>query len=276
MALTVAEARLWGERELAPEQRRDVAYLLRAAMGRDAAYVLAHGEEVLTDEVAPRFRAMIARRQAGEPVQYIVGTQEFWGLELQVTPAVLIPRPETEHIVEAVLARVSRDADLRIADVGTGSGAIAIALAKDLPSARIVATDISAAALRVAKKNAEQHRVGNRIEFVECDLLPVQLQNYFDVIASNPPYVAEADRETLAREVRDFEPAQALFAGADGREVYRRLIPVAKAALKPGGWLVMEMGAGQADTLRRVLAGWNGVEIKRDLAGIERVISARR
>ena len=276
MALTVAEARLWGERELAPEQRRDVAYLLRAAMGRDVAYVLAHGEEVLTDEVAPRFRAMIARRQAGEPVQYIIGTQEFWGLELQVTPAVLIPRPETEHVVEAVLARVSRDADLRIADVGTGSGAIAIALAKELPRARMVATDISAAALRVAKKNAEQHRVGNRIEFVECDLLPVQLQNYFDVIASNPPYVAEADRETLAREVRDFEPAQALFAGADGLEVYRRLIPVAKAALKPGGWLVMEMGAGQADTLRRVLAGWNGVEIKRDLAGIERVISARR
>jgi len=276
MALTVAEARLWGERELAPEQRRDVAYLLRAAIGRDAAYVLAHGEEVLTDEVAPRFRAMIARRQAGEPVQYIVGTQEFWGLELQVTPAVLIPRPETEHVVEAVLARVSRDADLRIADVGTGSGAIAIALAKELPRARMVATDISAAALRVAKKNAEQHRVGNRIEFVECDLLPVQLQNYFDVIASNPPYVAEADRETLAREVRDFEPAQALLAGADGMAVYRRLAPAAKASLRPGGWLVMEMGAGQADTLRRVLAGWNGVEIKRDLAGIERVISARR
>jgi release factor glutamine methyltransferase len=197
-------------------------------------------------------------------------------LELQVTPAVLIPRPETEHVVEAVLARVSRDADLRIVDAGTGSGAIAIALAKELPRARIVATDISAAALRVAKKNAEQHRVGNRIEFVECDLLPVQLQNYFDVIASNPPYVAEADRETLARDVRDFEPAQALLAGADGLAVYRRLAPAAKASLKPGGWLVMEIGAGQSDALRKILADWKSLEIRRDLAGIERVVCARQ
>jgi release factor glutamine methyltransferase len=275
MALTVAQTYAWGERELASEQRRDVAYLLRAAMGRDAAYVLAHGDEVLTDEVEPRFRAMIARRQAGEPVQYIVGTQEFWGLELQVTPAVLIPRPETERVVETVLAQVSRDADLRLADVGTGSGAIAIALAKELPNARIVATDVSAAALQVARENARRHGVADRIEFVECDLLLAQLQNHFDVIASNPPYVAEVDRETLAREVRDFEPAQALFAGADGLEIYRRLVPAAQAALKPGGWLVMEMGAVQADTLRKILADWKSLEIKRDLAGIERVVCAQ-
>jgi release factor glutamine methyltransferase len=276
MAFTVTEARLWGERELAPEQRRDVAYLLRVAMGRDAAYVLAYGEEALTDEAEPQFRAMIARRQAGEPMQYIVGTQEFWGLEFRVTPAVLIPRPETEHVVEAVLGRVSREARLRIADVGTGSGAIAIALAKELPNARIVATDISAAALQVARVNAEKHGLADRIEFVECDLLPAQLQNHFDVIAGNPPYVAEADREALAREVRDFEPAEALFAGDDGFAVYRQLVPAARTVLKPGGWLVMEMGAGQAEALRKILADWESLEIKRDLAGIERVVCAQR
>ncbi len=275
--MTVGEALRWGADELAAEaaSRRDAELLLRSVTGWDRAFVLAHDEAPLDADAERAFREAIARRALGEPVQYIVGEQEFWGLALKVTPAVLIPRPETEHVIEAVLARVSRDADLQIADVGTGSGAIAIALAKELPRSRVLATDISQAALEVARENAARHSVADRIDFVRCDLLPDAPGN-FDVLASNPPYIAEDERESLAREVKDFEPQQALFAGATGYEIYQRLLPVAAHALKPGGWLVLEIGAGQSAQLREMLREWRDVATVRDLAGIERVVCARR
>jgi release factor glutamine methyltransferase len=275
--VTVGEALRWGADELAAEaaSRRDAELLLRSVTGWDRAFVLAHDEAPLDADAERAFREAIARRALGEPVQYIVGEQEFWGLALKVTPAVLIPRPETEHVIEAVLARVSRDADLQIADVGTGSGAIAIGLAKELPRSRVLATDISQAVLEVARENAARHSVADRIDFVRCDLLPDAPGN-FDVLASNPPYIAEDERESLAREVKDFEPQQALFAGATGYEIYQRLLPVAAHALKPGGWLVLEIGAGQSAQLREMLREWRDVATMRDLAGIERVVCARR
>ena len=275
--MTVGEALRWGADELAYEAagRRDAELLLRAVTGWDRAFVLAHEEELLDAKVEHSFRAAVARRALGEPVQYIVGKQEFWGLSLKVTPAVLIPRPETEHLIEAVLARVSRDAGLQIADVGTGSGAIAIALATELSRARVLATDISEDALQIARENAARHGVAERIDFVRCDLLP-DASSKFDVIASNPPYIADGERDSLAREVKDFEPRQALFSGATGYEIYQRLLPMAALFLKPDGWLVLEIGAGQAAGLREMLREWRDVETIRDLANIERVVCARR
>jgi release factor glutamine methyltransferase len=255
---------------------RDAELLLRAATGWERAYVLTHPEAELSAAAAAQYEASLQRRAAGEPVQYITGVQEFWGLGLKVTPAVLIPRPETEHLVEAVMARVWREEPVRIADVGTGSGAIAIALAKELPNATVVATDISEAALEVAGENAARHGVKERIQFEECDLLPAELVGALDVVAANPPYIGEGERETLAREVREFEPGSALFAGATGYEVYERLIPAARRALKADRWLVMEMGAGQEARLRELLAEWRDVSVVPDLQGIARVACARK
>jgi release factor glutamine methyltransferase len=256
--------------------RRDAELLLMKAAGWERAYVMAHPEADLSAEDEARFREWVAARADGKPVQYITGEQEFWGLRLRVTPAVLIPRPETEHVVEQALLRLPRGREVRIADVGTGSGAIAIALAKELPLARVIATDVSAAALEIARENARAHGVAERIEVVECDLLPERLQMELDAVVSNPPYVAEGERATLAREVRDFEPASALFAGARGMDVYERLVPAAAKALKPGGWLVMEHGAGQSDALRALLGGWEDVSEAADLQGIVRVVCAMR
>jgi release factor glutamine methyltransferase len=274
-SLTVASALAWAAMQLGEQRRRDADLLLRHATGWDRAFLLAHGEAQLTEEAEAAFRRAILRRATGEPVQYITGMQEFWGLEFHVTPAVLIPRPETEHLIEAVLARTSPERDVRIADVGTGSGAIAIALATELTRARIVATDISREALQIASGNAERHAVAERIRFVECDLLPYDLPG-LDFVVSNPPYIAEADRESLAIEVKDFEPAAALFAGDAGLDIYRRLVPAAWQALKPGGWLVMELGAGQAPSVAQMLTGWHDIQTTQDLQGIPRVVSARK
>jgi release factor glutamine methyltransferase len=275
--VTIGEALRWGADELAYDAtgRRDAELLLRNATGWDRAFVLSHEEVPLDAHAEQAFLTAISRRAQGEPVQYITGEQEFWGLPLSVTRVVLIPRPETEHVIEAVLARVSRDTALRIGDVGTGSGAIAIALAKELERAHVLATDISAEALEVARKNATRHGVADRMEFLQCDLLP-DSANSFAVIASNPPYIADGERGSLAREVKDFEPQQALFAGATGYEIYQRLVPAAARALQPDGWLVLEIGAGQAARLRELLRDWRDVEIIRDLASIERVVCARR
>lgn len=254
----------------------DAELLLRAATDWDRTYVLTHPEAELNADQLSKYETSVARRAAGEPVQYIIGIQEFWGMALKVTQAVLIPRPETEHLIEAVLVRVSRDVQLRIADVGTGSGAIAIALASDLPKATILATDISEAALEIARENAAGHGVSARIEFVRCNLLPAACEDAFDVVASNPPYISDGERESLAREVRDFEPESALFSGKTGFEIYERLIPAAQRVLKPGGWLAMEMGAGQYETLRTKLTGWDDVSATPDLQGIARVVCARK
>jgi len=208
--------------------------------------------------------------------QTILGHKEFYSLEFEVTPAVLIPRPETEHLVEALLERVPHDRPLRIVDIGTGSGAIAVALAHALPHAEITALDISEAALVVARRNAEANGVADRMRFLKSDLLSAVAGEQFDAVVSNPPYVAEADRESLESQVRDYEPAVALFGGTSGFDVYERLIPQAQDALKPGGWLLMEMGMGQRKVLSRLLSGWNNVSFVDDLQRIPRVACARK
>ena len=258
----------------------------------DRAYLYAHPERKLTMDELHRYDEALSRRATGVPAQYITGHQEFWGLDLIVSPAVLIPRPETEHVVEVVLGLVSGD-DLgqsqdqnqeprtgmsapHIVDVGTGSGAIALALAKELPSAAILATDISTEALEVARANAARHELTSRIKFHQADLLSGLPQGEIDFVVSNPPYVGESEEDSVQLEVRKFEPRNAVFAGPTGLEVIERLIPQAQRALKPGAWLVFEISGTIADGVRRLLSGWEKVAITNDLQGIARVAAARR
>jgi release factor glutamine methyltransferase len=272
---TVRAALLSGTSELdfLASGRRDAELLLMRVLGRDHAWLMTHADGELSAEQLSQFGNWVARRARQEPVQYILGETEFYGLTLRVTPAVLIPRPETEHLVEAVLARVRRDAAVRICDVGTGSGAIAVALAHALPLARVMAVDLSAAALDVARENAERHGVAERVRLVESDLLHAVRGERFDVVVSNPPYVAEG--EVLEAQVREYEPREALFAGPTGMEIYPRLIPEAWEVLAPGGWLLMEIGHGQREALAELLMGWDGVEFVADLQGIPRVAIAQ-
>jgi release factor glutamine methyltransferase len=254
------------------QPRRDAELLLMRCLGRDRAWLLTHSDELLTPAQATQYEQWIARRARYEPIQYITGEQEFYGLTFHVTPAVLIPRPETEHLVEAALARIPHDAPSRIADIGTGSGAIAIALAHTLPQANVTALDLSPAALSIAQENAS--RLGVSVHFLESDLLQAVSGEHFDIIVSNPPYVPES--EILEPQVRDYEPATALYAGANGLDIYERLIPQAHAALKPRGWLLMEIGHGQREALAALLKDWNEVSFIDDLQGIPRVACAKR
>jgi release factor glutamine methyltransferase len=276
--------------------RMNAELLIMFTLDCDRAYLYAHPERELTPDEIQRYDEAIARRATGVPAQYITGHQEFWGLDLIVSPAVLIPRPETEHVVEAVLELVwgghscppplisSDKVKLqpgdkipapRIVDVGTGSGAIALALAKELPNAVIQATDISAKALEVARANAARHDLSSRIQFHETDLLDGLPRSQFDFVVSNPPYVGEAEADQVQLEVRKFEPRNAVFAGQTGLEVIARLIPQAREALRPGGWLVFEISGTIAADVQRLLSGWKDVEITNDLQGIARVARAR-
>jgi release factor glutamine methyltransferase len=276
-ALTRAASQLDQNPELRGDAVRDAAFLLRHALGISHATMLASPERVVTRDEQATYQALILRRLTNEPIQYITGEQEFYGLPLHVTPSVLIPRPETETLVEAVLAEVDRSRPVRVLDVGTGSGAIAIALARHLPLAEITAVDISAAALEVAAANAARHGVAGRIRFVQSDLLADLADGeMFDAVVSNPPYVAMADRAALHPQVRDFEPATALFAGEDGLDVYRRLIPQAHRVMKPDGVLALEIGQGQGEAIAALLGEWDGVRFRDDLQGIPRVALARR
>ena len=268
-------------------------------LGCDRAYLYGHPERELTAEEQTRYEDALAQRSRGIPAQYITGHQEFWGMDLIVSPAVLIPRPETEHVIETVLGLSGQDRragtpaspqtnfDLgerasppvqlvKIVDVGTGSGCIALALAKELSHAEIHATDISAAALEVASANAARHQLENRIHFHETNLLDGMEKNAFDFVASNPPYVGESEEDTVQLEVRKFEPRNAVFAGPTGTEVVERLILQAWGVLKPGGWLVMEISGTIAERVRELLTGWNNVQITNDLRGIRRVIAAQK
>jgi release factor glutamine methyltransferase len=258
------------------QPRRDAELLLLHLIERDRAFLLTHPDLLLTTDQTAQYESWLRRRALHEPIQYILGEQEFFGLTFAVTPDVLIPRPETEHLVEALLARVPHDRPLRIADVGTGSGAIAVALSYALPEAQVTGLDISEAALAIAKRNAETHHVAGRMRFLTSDVLSAVASERFDAIVSNPPYVAEADRASLEPQVRDYEPSGALFAGTSGLDVYERLIPEAHAALEPGGWLLTEIGQGQRDALTQLLSGWNNVGFIDDLQGIPRVACARR
>ena len=271
--------------------------LLLHVLGRNRTWLYAHPEEQVNETDARQFSALLRRRAAGEPTQYLTGKQEFWGLEFEVTPDVLIPRPETEHVIEVALDRLalrelragrpqkSAGEGLRIADVGTGSGCIAVALAKELPAAAFIATDISEAAIAVAARNAHRHGVANRIQFLESNLLSAfsplaarQSAVAFDLIASNPPYVGRHESESLAVEVRAHEPAAALFGGEEGYELYAGLIAQSAALLKPCGLLVLELGHNSLPAVRPLLDAptWSGVNVTNDLAGIPRVIAAER
>jgi release factor glutamine methyltransferase len=284
--------------------------LLMFTLGRDRAYLYGHPEHELSSEEQARYNDALAQRTRGIPAQYITGHQEFWGMDFIVSPAVLIPRPETEHVIETVLAFVGRafpsassgqalpewevsgeDAHppqskvesgvtgvspVKIIDVGTGSGCIALALAKELPQAEIHATEISPGALEIARSNAARLQLGSRIQFREGDLLDGVEKNSFEFVVSNPPYVGESEEDSVQLDVRKFEPRNAVFAGPTGLEVIERLIPQARDALKPGGWLVMEISGTIASRVREMLAGWNNVQIAKDLQGIERVVAAQR
>jgi release factor glutamine methyltransferase len=281
-----------------PSHQLAAELLLMHAVGRDRTWIYSHPEATIDATEVAKYFALIARRAAGEPTQYLTGKQEFWGLEFEVNPSVLIPRPETEHVVEVALERLPqrhREPDfrsgaaarkIRIADVGTGSGCIAVALARELPNAEIVATDISTEALEVARRNAVSHGVAARIRFVETDLLESFLDDSdvagrasrpFDLIVSNPPYIAREEADRLAREVREHEPNAALFGGRTGTEMYGKLIEQAGALVVPGGTLVLELGYGAAPRVRAILEGdkrWRAIETTNDLAGIPRVIAA--
>lgn len=284
--------------------------LLMHVLGRDRAWIYSHPEESADSATAEKFLALIARRAAGEPVQYLTGKQEFWGLEFEVTPAVLIPRPETEHVMEIALARLGERGikihmdtgapreKLQVADVGTGSACLAVALAWEMPHAAVFATDISAPALEVARRNAARHGVADRIHFVQCDLLsslentdpgsvgarhavPASTQGgaRFDLIVSNPPYLARNDASQLQREVREHEPPAALFGGPTGIEMYQRLIDQARGLLRHRGILVLELGYDSAEHVRAIFdaqPAWTNVAITMDLAGIPRVLVAER
>jgi release factor glutamine methyltransferase len=260
--------------------------LLMHVLDRDRGYIHAHLEVEISAEVAERYFRLIAERTTGKPTQYITGHQEFWGLDFEVSPDVLIPRPETEHIVEAVIELACRqgvpnDARLRIADVGTGSGCIALALASEFPRAVLFGADVSRPALVVASGNAIRLGMPQRVKFLESDLLARFLDtdflSSFDFVVSNPPYVALAELDKVQREVRDFEPRLAWGGLERGDEMYRRLFPQALQALKPGGYVVVEIGYNMREAVLSLLTeGWTEVEVRPDLAGIPRVIISRK
>ncbi|HEX8815688.1 MAG TPA: peptide chain release factor N(5)-glutamine methyltransferase [Terriglobales bacterium] len=268
--------------------RMNAELLLMFVLGCDRAYLFSHPERELTNDELIRYDEAIAQRASGIPAQYITGHQEFWGIDFIVSPAVLIPRPETEHLIETVLelapsltvrnaARVGHPPDkLRIIDVGTGSGCIAIALAKELPDAEIHAVDISADALEIARANAARHEFANKINFRQGDLLTGFEPGHVDLVVSNPPYVGESEADTVQLEVRKFEPRNAVFAGHTGLEIIQRLVPQASRTLKPGGWLVMEISGTIADGARLLLKNWDEVRTINDLQGIPRVIAAQK
>jgi len=257
---------------------QDAEFLLMHVLGKDRAWMLAYWKDEIGTDASIPYHSAIERRRSGEPIQYITGEAEFFGLPFRVTRAVLIPRPETEHVVERVIELAAGMARPQIVDVGTGSGAIAVSVAAKIPSAAIAAIDISAAALDLARENAKRNGVTDRIRFLDGNLLAPVSEEKFDFVVSNPPYVPETDRTSLSVEVREYEPGLALFAGADGLAVYRRLIPAAYDALVPSGWIVLEIGYGQQEAIRSLLAQSEFAEIgfTADLQGIPRVAYARR
>ena len=257
----------------------DARLLIAQALGIDRAELIANGERALNGDETKAIDALAARRLKREPVARIFGHKEFWSLSLQVGPAVLLPRPETETVIEAALDAVARDARqmerLRILDIGTGSGALLLALLSELPNAVGIGSDISAAALEIARANAGRSDLADRATFVACDIA-AGLQGPFDLIVSNPPYVARGDIASLAPEVRDYDPALALDGGADGLDGYRAIVADARRMLAPGGKLIVELGMGQEPAVRALFtkAGLTVAAARDDLAGIPRALSA--
>jgi release factor glutamine methyltransferase len=257
------------------ESARDVELLLGHALGKDRAWLYAHADDALDSDGALRFHALLMRRAAGEPIAYIVGRREFWSLDLAVGPDVLIPRSETELLVELALQRIPQNAQVNIADLGTGSGAIGLAIACERPQARVLATDASTAALAVARTNAGRLGTGN-VEFARGDWCAALGGRRFDLIVSNPPYIAQADAHLQQGDLR-FEPRAALASGADGLDAIRSIVAAAPAHLQPHGWLLFEHGHDQGSAARDLLAQNAFAEIftALDLEQRERVSGGR-
>ena len=262
------------------QAKQDAETLLQHTLGQDRAWLISHWDDESDSSTECAYTEAVTRRQTGEPLQYITGQSEFFGLPFSVGPGVLIPRPETEHLVEEVLRLAANfdQATLRIADIGTGSAIIAVALAHMLPHASIAAVDSSAQALTVARDNAQQNNVQDRIEFFEGDLFQPLEGQQFQIIASNPPYIPATDHDSLSVEVRNHEPHSALFAGEDGLAIYQRLIPESLNHLAPNGWLVLEIGFGQQPAIESLLAssGFQGISFVNDYQQIPRVALARQ
>jgi len=264
--------------------RLDAEVLLAHASGCERIDLYTAFDKVPNDQVRESFRDLVKRRGEGTPVAYLVGYREFYSLSFNVSPAVLIPRPETEFLVITALDLIKdfeiKDRPLEVADIGTGSGAIAVTIAKHVPQSRVTATDISREAIEVATKNAAKHGVSDRVKFVECDLMEgVGNDQRFDFILSNPPYIAEGECRTLSPEVRDHEPEHALFAGPKGTEVIARLIPAAAQRLRTGGWLAMEISPQIAQAVCELIRGHKDFEapsLTKDLSGLARVVMCRR
>lgn len=290
--------------------RMNAEVLLMFVLGADRAYLYAHPERELTPEESLQYEAVLAQRATGMPSQYITGHQEFWGLDFVVSPAVLIPRPETEHLVEAVLELARGVPCPKIVDVGTGSGCVALALAHELPEAEVYAVDLSGEALEIARANAVRLQLDKRVRFLRCDVLrPISNESYpavpsaenvipsedfspsrgapvqagslfrgFDFVASNPPYVGFSEADKVQRSVFEFEPRMAVFSGGNGLDVIRPLIEQSRAALKPGGWLALEIGYSMRDMVVSLfdLTMWEDVRVVPDLQGIPRVVMAKR
>jgi len=265
-------------RRVADDPRREAEILLGAALARPRAWLLAHGEErVLDCEATDRYEALLTRRALGEPVAYLLGEKEFWSLPLAVSPGVLIPRPETELLVERALARLPADHDCSALDLACGSGAVALAIASERPRCRVVASDVSPAAVAATRADAARLNMTERIEVLEGGWFAPVLGRRFDVIASNPPYIADDDPR-VEPAVRRFEPAAALFAGPTGVEALALIAGGAARHLQPAGWLLLEHGATQGAIVRELLArdGLEAVQTYRDLAGRERCTEGRR
>jgi release factor glutamine methyltransferase len=315
-ALTAAVERLDAAEIGSP--RLNAETLLMFVLGVNRAHLYAHPERELSPEEQARYDEVIAQRATGMPSQYITGHQEFWGLDFVVTPAVLIPRPETEHLVETVIELVREGqkqpaTKLKIVDVGTGSGCIALALANELPFAEVYATDISSDALEIAKANAARLQLDHHVQFVHCDVLqpisagatrrpsldsvilseasasetsertrrnPILATPFHDLdfVVSNPPYVAYSEADKVQKSVKEFEPLAAVFAGLNGLNVIEPLNAQAHEALKPGGWLAVEIGYSMRDAVLALLTPtmWEDMRVVPDLQGIPRVIAARR
>ena len=264
-----------------PEARREAASLLTHTIGKDRTFLITHAEELLDANKLETLRDYVARRATGEPLQYITGHQHFYGLEFEVTRDVLIPRPETELLVEAALDLIGdAEATSLVCDVGTGSGCIAIALLHNRPGVRAVAVDVSEAALSVAARNAVRHAVSERIRFAVSDCFAALEKNKlrFDLVVSNPPYVAGKDLFGLQREVREHEPRVALTPGDDGLSIIRRLLNEAPAFLRDGGYLLMEIGFDQRAAVERLIDAsvWKVIKVRQDLQGIPRTIALQK
>jgi len=259
--------------------RMNAEVLLMFVLGVNRAYLYAHPERELSVEDGARYDETLAQRATGLPAQYITGHQEFWGLDFVVSPAVLIPRPETEHLVETVLELARGTERPRLVDIGTGSGCVALALAHELKDVEVYAVDVSAEALALARANAARLGLDGRVLFLQSNVLEALAGVHdFDFVVSNPPYVGFGEADKVQKSVRDFEPRVAVFAGEQGLDVIRRLIEQAHRALKPGGWLALEIGYSMRDAVVNLLSPtmWEDVRVVPDLQGIPRVVAARK